>query len=94
MSMVDGKWKVVEHRRHRRGVNRPERDGATFFFRNFPESCTEGELWRSFSKVGRVVDLYIPAKRDKLGKKFGFVRFQKFRDEMRLQQSLGGNLRH
>lgn len=47
----------------------------TFFLRNFPDSCPEVELRRRIEVVGRVVDLYIPAKRDKFGNKFGFVRF-------------------
>lgn len=32
-------------------------------------------LWKKFNVVGKVLDLYCPQKRDKIGKPFGFVRF-------------------
>ncbi|XP_057432091.1 serine/arginine-rich splicing factor SC35-like [Lotus japonicus] len=33
------------------------------------------ELWRVFQKWGRLWDLYIPQKRDRWGRRFGFVKF-------------------
>ncbi|GKV13309.1 hypothetical protein SLEP1_g24337 [Rubroshorea leprosula] len=46
----------------------------TFFFYNFPENCEEKELWFSFQRCGKVLDVYVPKKRDKWGKRFGFLR--------------------
>lgn len=47
----------------------------TFFFHNFPEGCSEERLRRKFEEAGKVLDLFIPTKRDKSGKRFGFVRY-------------------
>ncbi|GLT98752.1 hypothetical protein SLE2022_162380 [Rubroshorea leprosula] len=50
------------------------RQTKTFFFYNFPENCEEKELWYSFQRCGKVLDVYVPKKRDKWGKRFGFLR--------------------
>ncbi|GKV41666.1 hypothetical protein SLEP1_g49166 [Rubroshorea leprosula] len=50
------------------------RQTKTFFFYNFPENCEEKELWFSFQRCGKVLDVYVPKKRDKWGKRFGFLR--------------------
>lgn len=54
----------VERRRSRKGEQR-----VTFFFRNFPERYTGEDLKRCFRRVGSMVDVYIPRKRDKMGSK-------------------------
>lgn len=84
--MGDG-WRTVERRRSRIGKASALRNADTFFFRNFPEDSTKEELRRRFEEVGRVVDLFIPAKRDKVGKRFGFV-FWKGGEEERLLEKL------
>lgn len=48
---------------------------VTFFFRNFPDYCSAEDLRRKFEVVGKVKEVFIPAKRDKAGNRFGFVRF-------------------
>lgn len=53
-----------------------ERRSVTIFFRNFPEWCSGEELRRKFEGARRVVDLFIPIKRDKAGFRFGFARFR------------------
>lgn len=73
----DEGWKVVVNRRRRGGGQGSDRGQTTFFFRNFPPDCTGEDLWHRFEKVGRVVDLFIPSKKDKWGSRFGFVRFQR-----------------
>nr|GFA43835.1 RNA-directed DNA polymerase, eukaryota, nucleotide-binding alpha-beta plait domain protein [Tanacetum cinerariifolium] len=37
--------------------------------------CTARDLWNVFTAYGKVVDVYIPIKKSKAGKKFAFVRF-------------------
>lgn len=74
-----GGWTVVASRRSK---------WVTFFFRNFQEKCSATELRRHFETVGKVGDLFIPAKRDKLGKRFGFVRFRSSGDEEKLLQKV------
>ncbi|GKU92853.1 hypothetical protein SLEP1_g6524 [Rubroshorea leprosula] len=48
--------------------------GQSFFFYNFPDNWDAKALWHRFQECGRVGDVFVPAKRDKWGKRFGFVR--------------------
>ncbi|KAG4188560.1 hypothetical protein ERO13_A08G172175v2, partial [Gossypium hirsutum] len=47
-------------------------------------------LWILFSFHGRVVDAFIPKKKCKSGKRFGFVRFTNFMDAQRAISRLNG----
>nr|GEY33650.1 RNA-directed DNA polymerase, eukaryota, nucleotide-binding alpha-beta plait domain protein [Tanacetum cinerariifolium] len=44
---------------------------------NFPDHVTVRDLWNVCSTYGQVVDVYIPLKKSKAGKKIAFVRFLK-----------------
>lgn len=48
---------------------------TSFFFSNFPDDFHEKEILEVFERWGRVLDIFIPKKRDVHGKRFGFVRF-------------------
>lgn len=52
-------------------------------------------MWRFFRKFGNVVDVFVPQKRTKLGRRFGFVRFKGVNDEHKLvdliTEAWGGN---
>ncbi|GJX19774.1 nucleotide-binding alpha-beta plait domain-containing protein [Tanacetum coccineum] len=54
------------------------------FITNFPDSFSAKDLFKTCSQYGYVVDVYIPNKRSKFGKRFGFVRFIKVFNEERL----------
>lgn len=71
----DGKWEVVQRRERKQGGHR-KLTTTTYFFKNFPESCSVERLRQKFEEAGKVVDIFIPAKRDRSGKRFGFVRFE------------------
>lgn len=58
----------------RRSTGGIEKDTFSFFFTNFLEDFLFQELWKAFMKWGKVVDVYVPLKRDEFWKKFGFVR--------------------
>ncbi|GKV20182.1 hypothetical protein SLEP1_g30341 [Rubroshorea leprosula] len=45
-------------------------------------------MWHTFSRFGRVLEVYILEKRDKYGRRFGFVRFQDIRDTKCLEVDL------
>ncbi|GKC95890.1 nucleotide-binding alpha-beta plait domain-containing protein, partial [Tanacetum coccineum] len=45
------------------------------FVTNFPETFSAKDLFITCKQYGHVVDTYIPLKRSKAGKRFGFVRF-------------------
>lgn len=48
---------------------------VTFFLQNFPETCSWENLRAKLQEIESVRDLFIPQRRDKKGKRFGFVRF-------------------
>nr|GEW27517.1 nucleotide-binding alpha-beta plait domain-containing protein [Tanacetum cinerariifolium] len=51
------------------------RISTSIFVTNFPESFTAKYLFHSCKQCGHVVDSFIPVKRSKEGKRFGFVCF-------------------
>jgi hypothetical protein len=61
---------------------------TSFYFTNFPEDLKSGDLWEVFVKFGNVVDVYIPSKVDKRGKRFGFVKFKDVLDVEEMSRSL------
>lgn len=48
---------------------------TSFFFSNIAASVGELELWKAFQRWGKVWEIFIPQKRDRFGRRFGFVRF-------------------
>ncbi|GJR32466.1 nucleotide-binding alpha-beta plait domain-containing protein, partial [Tanacetum coccineum] len=55
---------------------------TSVFITNFPESCSANELFQSCKQYDHVVDTFIPTKRSKTGRRFGFVRsINVFNDE-------------
>lgn len=61
---------------------------ATFYFTNFPESWGVEPLWKMFTRWGYVVDVYVPNKRNREGKMFGFVRFDRVSEVKELEDQL------
>ncbi|GJV69077.1 nucleotide-binding alpha-beta plait domain-containing protein [Tanacetum coccineum] len=61
---------------------------TSVFITNFPESCSAKELFQSCKQYGHVVDTFIPTKRSKNGRRFGFVRFINVFNEERLVNNL------
>ncbi|PWA94746.1 hypothetical protein CTI12_AA055830 [Artemisia annua] len=61
---------------------------TSIFVTNFPENARAKDLWNACKQYGYVVDAFIPVKRNKAGKRFGFVRFIKFFDVERLVSNL------
>ncbi|GKA04617.1 RNA-directed DNA polymerase, eukaryota [Tanacetum coccineum] len=61
---------------------------TSVFVTNFPEQASAKDLWNACKQYGHVVDAFIPNKRSKAGKRFGFVRFIKVFDV----EHLVGNL--
>ncbi|GKA57086.1 nucleotide-binding alpha-beta plait domain-containing protein [Tanacetum coccineum] len=61
---------------------------TSVFVTNFPDRYTAKELWNTCKTYGHVVDAYIPDRRSKAGKRFGFVRFINVFDVERLVTNL------
>lgn len=59
-----------------------------YFFTNFPDDFGNSEMWKVIYKWGKVWDIYIPKKRDKLGKKYGFVKFKDVNNVKVLEKQL------
>ncbi|GKC52966.1 RNA-directed DNA polymerase, eukaryota, reverse transcriptase zinc-binding domain protein, partial [Tanacetum coccineum] len=55
---------------------------------NFPENFSAKDLWNAWKVYGYIVDSYIPNRKSKMGKRFGFVRFIHVKDSDRLVQNL------
>ncbi|GJR65678.1 RNA-directed DNA polymerase, eukaryota, nucleotide-binding alpha-beta plait domain protein, partial [Tanacetum coccineum] len=58
------------------------------FISNFLDDCSSRDLWKVCSGYGTVVDVFIPKKRSKAGKRFPFVRFIKVLNFDRLIENL------
>ncbi|GKF14783.1 nucleotide-binding alpha-beta plait domain-containing protein, partial [Tanacetum coccineum] len=61
---------------------------TSIYVTNFPESFSAKDLFNSCKVYGHVVDSFIPSKRSKAGKRFGFVRFINVFSEERLVNNL------
>ncbi|GJV04923.1 RNA-directed DNA polymerase, eukaryota, reverse transcriptase zinc-binding domain protein [Tanacetum coccineum] len=64
------------------------RISKSVFVTNFPETCSSRDLWKVCNDYGSVVDVFIPVKKSKAGKRFAFVRFIKVKDLDRLVVNL------
>ncbi|GJS52386.1 putative retrotransposon ty1-copia subclass protein, partial [Tanacetum coccineum] len=60
----------------------------SIFVTNFPEGCTARDLWKVCNDYGTVVDVFIPFKKSKAGKRFAFVRFIKVINFDRLVENI------
>nr|GEV00337.1 RNA-directed DNA polymerase, eukaryota, reverse transcriptase zinc-binding domain protein [Tanacetum cinerariifolium] len=60
----------------------------SLFISNFSDQFTAKDLFNTCKQYGHVVDAFIPNKRSKAGKRFGFVRFIKVFDAKRLVDNL------
>ncbi|GJU30905.1 RNA-directed DNA polymerase, eukaryota [Tanacetum coccineum] len=58
------------------------------FITNFPEGSTAKDLWKVCNDYGTVVDVFIPFKKSKAGKRFAFVCFIKVINLERLVDNL------
>nr|GEZ17695.1 RNA-directed DNA polymerase, eukaryota, nucleotide-binding alpha-beta plait domain protein [Tanacetum cinerariifolium] len=58
------------------------------FVSNFPDDCFSKDLWKVCNGYGTIVDMFIPSKRSKAGKRFALVRFIKVLDLDRLIENL------
>ncbi|MCI23748.1 RNA-binding protein 25-like, partial [Trifolium medium] len=88
----DHGWTTVRGRnRQGRGVNQYRFDIATspkfnkeninslttYFFTDFPERFGAKALFNAFDNYGDIMEVVIPTKRDKGGRRFGFARFDR-----------------
>ncbi|GJW94068.1 RNA-directed DNA polymerase, eukaryota [Tanacetum coccineum] len=70
-------WQEVSRRGYKKGSKHDDvtRISTSVFVTNFPTSFTAKELYLTCKQYGHVVDSFIPVKKTKDGKRFGFVKF-------------------
>ncbi|GKA61128.1 RNA-directed DNA polymerase, eukaryota [Tanacetum coccineum] len=70
-------WHEITRKRSGYRTKEDELDkiSTSIFVTNFPESCSAKDLFQLCRTYGHVVDSYIPNKRSKSGKRFGFMKF-------------------
>ncbi|GKV13925.1 hypothetical protein SLEP1_g24884 [Rubroshorea leprosula] len=85
---IDGEYGQRQGHRNRAAGYGSQFSGwsTTFFFYNFPEELEAKFLWNCFQMYGKVVDVYVPNKRDKRGKRFGFVRMVRVKNELQMER--------
>ncbi|KAJ0575379.1 putative RNA recognition motif domain, nucleotide-binding alpha-beta plait domain superfamily [Helianthus annuus] len=80
------RWQKVlskkEAARERRFQMREERlrNSTSFFISNLPENCSTYRLWHAFQHLNNLEDVFVPAKKDRAGNRFGFIRLSGVKD--------------
>jgi hypothetical protein len=65
-----------------------DRTTTSFFFTNFSEEIKTTVLWSSFARFGNVMEVFIPKKLNKEGRRFGFVKFKDVTNPVALEAKL------
>lgn len=52
-----------------------------FFFTHFLENLSNSDLRKLFARYGNVEEVFVPRKRDKWGRRFGFVKYKEVTNE-------------
>ncbi|KAI3744324.1 hypothetical protein L1987_57403 [Smallanthus sonchifolius] len=61
---------------------------TSYYVSNLPEGTTSKDLAPYFQNYGRLVDIYVAAKKDKSGSFFGFVRFEDVDNKWELEKAM------
>nr|GFA70469.1 hypothetical protein [Tanacetum cinerariifolium] len=69
-------------------VDQTVRISKSIFVSNFSDGCTAKDLWKVCNDYDTVVDVFIPNKKSKVGKRFAFVIFIKVINLNRLIKNL------
>nr|GEU76477.1 RNA-directed DNA polymerase, eukaryota, reverse transcriptase zinc-binding domain protein [Tanacetum cinerariifolium] len=97
---VDGSGRSLAGSGRKLAGATPEREGreskeddvikisTSIYVTNLPERFGAMDLWNTCQSYGHVVDTFIPDKRSKAGKRFGFARFIKIIDVDKLVNNL------
>jgi hypothetical protein len=56
--------------------------GTTYFFTKFPERFGAKTIFNALHNYGEIVEVIIPVKRDKGGRRFGLARFDQVLDPL------------
>ncbi|KAG5068618.1 hypothetical protein JHK85_000995 [Glycine max] len=67
---------------------REHKDVISFYFTRFREDTTEKDLWYHFKQAGDVREIFISPKRNRNGRRYGFVRFKGVEDVHQMEKKL------
>ncbi|KAL1832841.1 hypothetical protein ACET3Z_002492 [Daucus carota] len=70
----EGEWTKVSYKKRTPVRNVLRSPIATIFLHSIPDGATGAEIWNLFKGCGNILDIILPKKRDRLGKRFGFVK--------------------
>lgn len=71
----EGEWQKVSYKKKKSAkVGGRTNNVSTIFLHNIPDNATGREIWSLFKECGKIQDIILPRKRDKLGKRYGFVK--------------------
>ncbi|KAL4567957.1 hypothetical protein LXL04_023554 [Taraxacum kok-saghyz] len=80
-------WQKVRRRKTQQHHNRfPER--TSLYVSNIPVGIRKGDLWKTFKPLGKVVDVFIPDKKNKEGSFFCFIKFEGINDPQEFESAL------
>ncbi|XP_022007510.1 uncharacterized protein LOC110906724 [Helianthus annuus] len=82
----DEEWEKVRKKKGAGEID--EEPSTTILLANLPEGVSRKEIWLECRRYGNITDVFLPFKRDLKGKRFAFVRFNKYRDLVKLVQAL------
>lgn len=90
-----GQYRTGTRREHHRDLgqmrdnwSKGDSGVVSYYFTNFPSNIDRETLWGLFNKWGTVVDIFVPKKKNKEGKAFGFVRFRDVQYPQELERRL------
>lgn len=72
---VNQEWKKVSYKQ--KSATKPMDKYAkatTIFLHNIHAEATGKDIWGLFNSCGQILDIVLPKKRDKLGKRYGFIK--------------------
>ncbi|KAJ0934171.1 putative RNA recognition motif domain, nucleotide-binding alpha-beta plait domain superfamily [Helianthus annuus] len=71
-----------DYRNEKKFVNRETRlrNATSFFISNLPDYCSRDSLWQAFEHLDNLEDAFVPAKKDRAGNKFSFIKLSNVQD--------------
>ncbi|KAJ0640348.1 putative RNA recognition motif domain, nucleotide-binding alpha-beta plait domain superfamily [Helianthus annuus] len=83
---LNDKWNTIVNRQSYRKEkvfrNREAslRNTTSFFISNLPDACDKAMLRNAFAHLDNLEDAFVPAKKDRLGNRFGFIKLSNVSD--------------
>ncbi|WOG83203.1 hypothetical protein DCAR_0102377 [Daucus carota subsp. sativus] len=71
----DTEWKQVTYKKKvSQNGEKKKQSEVTIFLHGIPNDAEGKDIWNLFQNCGKILDIILPRKRDKIGKRFGFIK--------------------